>query len=365
MNKSDIFIDVRSGSVAVAVAKLGENKKREFSFFERKDIPLQDDFDSAKSIGSVENVCGQLLKRIAHTTDQPNQIYLTIGAPWITSRTQKISYESEKPFTYNEKIAKSLMDKDSANFVEDFEDNESVELIEQSILNIELNGYAIKKPYGKVAKTLGLTVHLSLVGKSVLSSLRHAIQTIFNHQAIHIHSFAYLALLSTDTIRKANSFIMLNIGGEISEVSLIKDGYIKESLSFPLGAHRIFRTLADNLNITPDEARILYNSWLTNQTQTEISKKILQILDDVKLLWLTYLNSILQKLTSSYVLPRGIYIIGSQDLGGLVGAILNDMDCFIMSPDVLNNYYSSVSNAKPDTFVLIEAISIDKFNSLR
>jgi len=60
-------------------------------------------------------------------------------------------------------------------------------------------------------------------------------------------------------IQKEN-FLLLDIGGEVTNISMVKKNILRESISFPLGCNFLPRGVASNLKCSLNEANLWFRS---------------------------------------------------------------------------------------------------------
>lgn len=375
-----LFIDVRSGSIGAALINSTGETKSEILFCKRLRLPLQMEFVADRLQSSLLEKLNELFSEL-HSANirRPDEVHITIGAPWQISQTRLVVNTSETSFRYDENFAKKiLLEEEDAFKAENFR-NIDAQIIEQEIISIELNGYKTDKPMGKLAKELKLSSYLSAISKHLFEAIENRAQHAFHHKKIDFHTFPILALVAGNKIMKGKvpSYLMIDIGGEVSEASLIRDGIIINAFSFPLGAHSVIREIAQNFKSNIDEAESMYEAFLDKRISLKLSDKIKHVLSNIQVKWTAYTRGILEKIALNYILPQDIVILGIKSTSHLFSQILDEKEIaglfsaqterrtIIPEPkDLLRDFYARPGTGRLDLFLSTEIFAIEKLKDL-
>jgi hypothetical protein len=104
---------------------------------------------------------------------------------------------------------------------------------------------------------------------------------------INFHSLntVYFSLLSK-LFPNDNSFMMTHISGETTDISVIKNGIIIESISFPLGRNFIVRRLLQEVpGITPNIAMSMIRINSDGHDSPQVSDRIKKVLSQAEEDW--------------------------------------------------------------------------------
>lgn len=351
----NLVIDIRSGSLGASVISSIKGMT-EVSFCTRKRTSLEKSFDPRRLIGQVAVELKSFLLDIRSKKPhlRPRSIHLVISSPWFVSQTRSVVHKSNEVVTYSESIIHKLFKEEEEEFRRvNFGDRES-QTIERELLAVTLNGYPTDKPYGKKAKEIGLSFYLSMVESEFLDIVRTTIRGVW-HSDLVIHTFPFLTLnvLGEELSSMADSYILLDIGGEVSELALVRNTSTIESYSFPLGAHSIIREIGKTFKFSLFEAESMYRAYILGQVDKKIGGQIEQVLEDTKVRWATYLHGMLEKIAMLRILPPTVVIIGSAETSKLLNDVMKD-------PEITKLFMNQqVANViLPDTHILDGRISI-------
>ncbi|HEY4482663.1 MAG TPA: hypothetical protein VI953_00630, partial [Candidatus Paceibacterota bacterium] len=264
--KFDLILDLRSGSVgACAYAYEKRAKVPTCLFATRIQIPLQREFDSERGLGNLAaGIKLALDVTRKHVPGHPRSLSVIIGTPWYLSQTRTVIYKGEGPMNVDGKLVGRLLDTEIDSFTKEHYPNRPVEIIERVVMKTTLNGYRTNSPYGKRARELEIIFYLSMMDKVLLEMVRKEVAFVYHRSEISLHTFTFAAWQASrlSLIRDIPNLTFVDIGGEVSEWTLIEENSITESVSFPLGAHTITRDIAKGFNIDLEEARSLYAAYL-------------------------------------------------------------------------------------------------------
>ncbi len=136
-----------------------------------------------------------------------------------------------------------------------------------------LNGYQTSKPYGKQTKSIEISIFLSMISKEVETKTRKVLEKIFHSHTIAFHSFALTSFSAIrDIFHSEEDFLLVDVGGEVTDVSLVRRGILLETVSFPTGKNFLLRSVVLDLNTIPEEAHTLIRMFLDNKESKESGK---------------------------------------------------------------------------------------------
>lgn len=324
--KEDLIIDVRSGSIGLAVLTYSPSGPQ-ITFCNRKSLALQKSFEPSRLIGQMGTELKQFLNEFydKKKSFRPHKIHVVVGSPWYLSQTRSVVHKSPTIIEYDEKIVRKLFQDEEEEFRTHNFGNRKPETIEREMLAVTLNGYPTSKPFGRKGSEIGISFYLSMIDTDFLEVIKNAINSIWRADQIY-HTFPFLALMSTREMvdKTSNSYILLDIGGEVSELSLIRNSVALEGFSFPLGAHSIVREIATTFKLSLLEASSIYRAYVLKQVDKKIEAQIEKVLGDIKIKWSTYLHGMLEKISTLYVLPSVIIAIGNPETSHIFKDVVAD-----------------------------------------
>lgn len=316
------IIDVHSGSVGIAIIDLRkESAKPIFAYREHLKIGSsgEDDTRALKTAllaASLEySKKGQRALRAHDPRGRVEQVLFVYGAPWARVATRFIKVEDPVPFIVSKERIEDLVAEAEAK--DELEGGQRAELeklkaaiIERSVVHTALNGYLTTEPYGKSANELSLAHISGLVPQDVLKLTLEVEDKLMPHAERHTHTFALtLFCVVRDLYPKVGHGLLVNISAEATEIIVMQDEILIESIVIPYGAHTFLRQVAKDLKTMPEEA-IMHLREYSDESRAAVKKAVKSATED----YTAILNEALEKLQTKYVLPHTVFLLVNKDL---------------------------------------------------
>ena len=209
----------------------------------------------------------------------PAKIFCVLSSPWYVSQTRVISFMKNTPFAFTAKLADDLIQKEVNLFEEEHlaqyvNTEDSVRLIELKNIKVTLNGYETPDPLNQRGKELEMIVFISMSPEKILTKIEETIARYFYSKEIKFSSFIMTFFtMIRDLYSNKDNFLLVDISGEITDISIIKKNILRESVSFPLGHNFIIRGVASALNCGLGEAKSFLSLLKDEHADYAITKK--------------------------------------------------------------------------------------------
>lgn len=375
-----LVFDIGSASVGGALFLVQESGIPKILKAVREPVVLQDTFNIDKFLPStvkvLENVANQIYKA---GLGAPQSCFCVLSAPWHVSQTRIIKISKNTPFIFTEKIATSLVQKEISLFEEEYlkkyaDLGNPVRSIEFKNIKIMLNGYETSKPLNQKAKDLEMTVFVSICGENILRKIEDTIGKHFHFKEIKFSSFTLAAFaVVRDTYVHNEDFLLMDISGEVTEISMAKKNVLRESVSFPLGCNFITRKVASTLNSSLSEAKSL-NSLLTDGHATpSVARGLGPVINKLQNEWLKEFQTALTNISNDISIPSTIYLAVNKDFSALfIQAIETEQfnqytlttskfKVISLGAEVFHGMATFDEHAVNDSLLIIDSIFINKF----
>lgn len=309
----------------------------------------------------------------------PTKIFCTLSSPWYTSQTRVISYKKNTPFVFTDKLADSLIQKEISLFEEEHalkykEMENSVRSIELKNIKTVLNGYETSIPLNKKAKELEMTIFVSISGEQVLKKIEGAIGKYFHSNQIKFSSFtmASFAVVRGMYADKEN-FLLVDIGGEITDISMVKKNILRESITFPLGRNFLMRGVASDMSCTLDEADSLISLLKDGHAEEKLLKKLSLVMDGLRKEWLKNFQDSLANISNDISIPSTIYIAIDKDLADFFLETIkteqfsqytlteSKFEIIFLNAQTLHGLALFEESAVREPFLIIDSIYVNRF----
>lgn len=182
----------------------------------------------------------------------PSKVTVFLSSPFVAGQLNVLRQSAPKPFRITEKVIWNLIEREEAKLKIDRRHI----LVDSKTMRFALNGYVVSTPHGQRVSDLELAHYLSIGDNEILTKFRNIIKGACHHEAIAFHSASFAIFSVVRHLRPADeSLLLIDVGGEITELALVWQGIIQKTLSFPLGAHALIREVIATRGLTPAVAR--------------------------------------------------------------------------------------------------------------
>jgi hypothetical protein len=372
------LFDIGSGSIGGALVHYSDDEKIMPTIINsfRTDIVFRQKLDFSEYLSdmivALENTATGLYKS---ASGAPDEIVCVLASPWYLSETRLIKTSKATPFIFTKRLADGLLQKELELLSESYQrkygnSGNKPELLEERILNVSLNGYPIDDPLGKKARSLELTMLISISPQLCLDRIRESLSKTFHHTPVSFSSFMLSSFMAVrDRYVSPDSYLLLDIGGEVTDVAIVSRGILKASLSFPFGKRSFFKYMTSKLDIELRDAQEIFNLYVTNTLSEKRKNALAPLFKSIEQLWCEAFRESISALPYTLSLPGTVFLTADNDIQDWFASVLCNEEyiqsmlverkCRVVTlsgPEFLN--MCSVKNGKCDPFLMIEAIGV-------
>ena len=171
------------------------------------------------------------------------EVHYVLSSPWVVSqaRTLAMSFEKETDITADRMA--DILNKERGNLIP--ADGKPLEVVEEKIFDVRLNGYSIPNWLDKPTRELEVAYAVSASGGDYIKRLREASAGIVRPDRIHFHSALLLQYIGLRKVMPAReTYTLLHIHGEITDAVVVDHGLCLFFCSYPMGVNNIVRKIA-------------------------------------------------------------------------------------------------------------------------
>jgi hypothetical protein len=166
-----------------------------------------------------------------------------------------------------------------------------------------------------------------------------------------------------------DSYLLLDIGGEVTDIGIVSNGIIKDSLSFPYGRQTLFRNISKKLNIELRDVYQMFSLFTQDILRQEDKIKFTPVLESQREIWGKFFKDTIKTLPETSILPNIIFLTIDADVKDWFAKIINNGE-YIQSTALDKKFtlvtidggeflnMCNVKNGTCDPFLMIEAISV-------
>lgn len=379
-NELALVFNVGSSSVGGALISTQGSGIPQIIFSVNEPIKIEEAIDIDRFLILAIQSLQTVVKKVYEARlGAPAKIFCVLSSPWYTSQTRIISYKKNTPFVFNTRLADSLIQKEISIFEEEHklkykEIENSVRPIELKNIKTILNGYETSNPLNKKAKELEMTIFVSISGEQVLKKIENEIGKYFHANPIKFFSFAMASFaVVRDMYADKENFLLVDIGGEITDISMVKKNILRESITFPLGRNFLIRGIAEDMGCTLDEASSLISLLKDGHAEAKVLKKLTIVLDGLRKEWLKNFQDSLANISKDISVPSTIYIAIDKDLADFFLETIkteqfsqytlteSKFEVIFLDAKTLHGLAMFEESAAREPFLIIDSIYINRF----
>jgi len=381
-NKDELALvfDLGSSSVGGALFLMQKSGVPKMIYSIREPIGLEKSISFDRFLSLTLKSLDQVSNKICLAgLGAPKKVFCVISSPWYASQTRSIVLKKDTPFIFTPKLANELTQKEIGIFEEECRekythDSNKVTLIELKNMQILLNGYPIDKPANQKISELEMTVFVSMSGEEILEKIKETIGRHFYSKNVLFSSFAMASFaVARDMFVHQENFLLIDIGGEVTDISMVKKDILRASISFPLGRNFLVRGIASILDCTLDEALSYVSLYKEGHITDAALKKVEPVINKLKNEWLVKFQESLVNLSNDISIPATIFLTIDQELADFFTETIKSeqfnqytlteskFKVVFLGTQALHGVALFEENVSRDSFLIIEAIYINRF----
>jgi len=359
------IFDIGSGSVGGAIVRIPVNGVGLPSILKsaRTDIKIQDnldfDFIMKNMLSALYTTSNSLLHQ---KVGSPDEIFCVLSSPWYLSETRTIKIERGMPFIFKDKLADKLILKEIQNIDQSYKEkyeNEGVpDIIEQHVTSVILDEVINHNPLGKKCTKAEMNMIISLSPSIFINNIKNTIFRTFHNTNIKFSSFtisSYVAI--RDKYINHDSYMLINISGEITDIGIVTNGVLRSMVSFPFGRKTFYKQICDKLEIELRDAKELISLYNNDNLSSPLNNKIISSLKSIENSWKDSFIKSISLSSGNFNIPNTIFLTADYDIRKCFTDILRDFKVETLDGREFLNM-CSIEEGACDPFLMIESIAV-------
>ena len=349
---------IESGSVSGALLELSEKGTPKILFSQTEELPFSETVTEERlhlaTIAALKRVLEAMIKSDAflqRRTDLENT-QVIIGAPWYTSFSRVVSQTYKKPEVFKESTLDEMMTSELKRFEEENKLDESAPILEKQATNILLNGYSTTLPFGKKTLEVEVSFYISIITGSFKKEVEDVLASHIVSEKVLWHSVPLVFFRALKSLVSEKDFLILEVGSELSELSLVKNGHLLNTVSLPLGSRKILREISPKLGVSE---QLIPSMFLGGDNES--AEKLKAIKSDLLSEWQSVFHKAISVISNSYIIPQTIFLMTADGIEPLVKNLLADdtyVNEIVAGPSLL---ISTIMSLNPQTLVAQGSVS--------
>lgn len=384
-----LIFDIGGTSVGAALVLLSPESKPYVIHATREWLRPLEEVSMARLIGLLEVAIDSVAKDILSVGARrlaaagyggrlPHTVDCFMTAPWYVPHMGTVRLAGAKPFKVTHVMLEHAIAGEKKTMEKRFgvspaEGGRALSVIESRILSFAVNGYATENPYGQNASNIEFLLYTALAEEGPLACFSARIGRTFHVEKAETHSFLLAFFSAVRDSREADEdFLLLDVSGEVTEVSVARDGALQASVSFPLGRNFFARSLASECNLSFEEALSLLAVHSSPQGNATITARFRSAFLHVEERWMRQFEESLAHIARESFLPHSVFVVADKKIAPWVSAAVENEALYqytlTAKPFVANLADEKTFNARvafapgvsKDAFLMIDAMYLNK-----
>jgi hypothetical protein len=196
--------------------------------------------------GEGLSVVKQSLKRF-HMNDV--RVFCVLGAPWFYGAVEYVEEKKDKPFQITPTTLDALIDtgyeamlqkKNTQMWQEVMGESE---ILETYINQVKVRGYAVKQYMNQTVKEVEARIYISLTPQAVKAHVREVLEKLFPNHDTDFVSSTHILSGKSYTQHTQERILLVEVGGEMTNVSLLQYGTACTTTTFSHGTNHVLRAI--------------------------------------------------------------------------------------------------------------------------
>jgi len=233
---------------------------------------------------------------------------------------------------------------------------EDIKWVTFKILEIKIDGYSVSKLQGYEGKNLELKVLTTFLPKYYFKNIKEIFEDLKLNIFKIVHPVENLPILSEN---RRGDVIFLDVGGQISQIFLIRGGSLRQINEFKNGGKVFSQKLSETLGIGEESARILKERYARGVLSPESGKRIKEMFSEEKRVWYEDLSQAIKEVKLKELSFLNISLFGGGSLLPEIKEILenNKIEVKFIYPRDLKDIQDTTKSLKSPQYIPLLLIS--------
>jgi hypothetical protein len=233
-------------------------------------------------------------------------------------------------------------------------------LLESIVSQAYVNGYPTTLKQPLLGTALRVNHYSSEADTQFVNQVTAAVNKVFPNTKVTFHSFAFVAFAVLRSLRDENNFVLLDVGGEITDVGVAHHDGFRFIGTFPVGTLSITRAVAQGGSIADAASRLsLYaKNELSPDESAAIGGKFSAATDE----WKKNFTMLLEAAAGEVAIPQTTFLFGDADQLKWLESVTSathgafSIRSVPVSPDFFQPFVAIEEEAFYDSFLCVQSL---------
>lgn len=242
----------------------------------------------------------------------PERVICFLASPFYAARTKVLVKREAAPCVCSPALLDEWLKAETVATV-------GHEVLESSVMDVSLDGYRLASPFGHRAREIEVSHYLSIAAEPLLSRLRAALAGVARTPELQFHSFAFAFFRVLDLLTApGKNYLALEFNHELSELSLVWQDSLRETVSFPFGEDWLVREVGQTLQLTPAAARSFLQASTAAHIAPAAEEKLRRALKSLRPEWLRVFRAALDRALTDSLMPGELFFLGAPAVAPII-----------------------------------------------
>lgn len=326
-----VALDIGTEFVKTMIAEMADDTLKVIGVGRTRQAASDMHSGAIADITGVVRTCEDALAQAEEQAGlQAKRAVIGIAGELVKGVTNTIKYrrpDAEKPLDEAEmqliieKVQERAKSKAQSEIaLETGNDRVEVRLINSALVSIHIDGYKVTNPIGFQGSDVAVQIYTAFAPMVHIGALERVAEELsLDLVAVAAEPFAVSRGVLGDDVASTFSAVLIDVGGGTTDIAVVDDGGVEGTKMFGIGGRSFTRTIANECDVTYDEAEELK---VTLDDNEQVKKDVHAAIDKTLDVWLDGVELALSEFEAVDHLPRRVLLCGGgASLTSLVDAL--------------------------------------------
>lgn len=284
------------------------------------DIQVVKDLASADFEREMRKALSAMLAMLrALAQGAPDRTVVYLASPWYAAQVRVARTSRPKDFVASQTILSDMVARELKAFEEEEMQTSHargapLRAIESKTMQVKLNGYDTPNPIGLACKELELSIFVSVAPEATLAGIEDVIEREYKVPLAFSTFLASSFIVTRDFFPHEKDYVLVDFGGEVTDVSVVRDGALATSFSFPIGRNALLRRLSHRLNRSIAESITICSLYNDGKVEASVRQACDGIIKESKDEWIASFHAAAWKGAGERSLPSTVMLSVGDDV---------------------------------------------------
>lgn len=322
-----------------------------------KRVPLG--IGSAETRSALAPALDQALEKLLHDVRGSfSAVHIILASPWQSAKIRNMTAGVDEPRTITNASVAALLERYRA----EVPPAEGQVDVEAAALQVKVNGYQTTIAHPVFGKDLKINLYESEMPASLHASITERLGRV--HQGkVAFHTFPLVAVSALRTIADEHSFIVLDVGGEVSDIAVVHQDGIHFLASIPAGYWTLARAFGKNVGDAASRLTLFARGELSSPELRDAGEQFKKVCTP----WVKDFEATLLSAAEFIPVPRTVYLVSDKDPLLWLKRALEECGTLgtvpaPITPATIQRFVELGSDGSFDVFLALDAIFIASSN---